>query len=109
MPEELMFRNRSRLVRQLVGLAAATAVLVAAEVTEPLPVAANPPHKPAPVTPKPPVNWFKVNWSRFIPKTIPIPKQHIPKLKLPPNIKPPKQVGMHPPRIPKQPIPVAQT
>jgi hypothetical protein len=101
-----MFSNRSRLLRQLAGLAATTAVLIAAEVTEPLPVAAKPPHTPAPVTPKPPVNWFKINWSRLIPKTIP--KIHIPKPQLPANMKPPKQAGMHPPRMPKQPVHAAQ-
>lgn len=101
-----MFSDRSRLVRQLAGLAAATAALVAAEVMEPLPVAAKPPHTPAPTSPKPPANWFKINWSQFIPKTIP--KIHIPKLKLPSYMKPPKQGGMHPPRIPKQPVPVAR-
>jgi hypothetical protein len=56
--------------------------------------------------PKLPKNWFNINWSRFVPKTIP--KMNIPRLKLPSYMKPPKQAGIHPPRIPKQPIHAAQ-
>lgn len=98
MLEEVMFRTRSRLLRQLAGLAAATIVLFAVEVLTPLPAAASPPHKPAPVATKPPSNWMQI-WKSLLPKPLPIPKQTKPKL---PHVKTPRIAVPKPKHIPKQ-------
>jgi hypothetical protein len=74
---DLMFSNRSRLIRQLAGLAAASAVLIMTEISQPLSAAANPPPKSAPTYSKSFFNWFKNYWKTFVPK---FPKQSMPKL-----------------------------
>jgi len=101
-----MFRTRSRLVRQLAGLAAASVVLIAAEAAEPLSAAAHPPPKPAPTYSKSFVNWFKNYWKMLVPKFPKFPKQSMPKL--PANAKPPKQAAMKARPLPMKAAPVPQ-
>ncbi len=107
MLEELMFSNRSRLIRQLAVLAAASTVLITAEVSKPLSAAANPPPKPPPPYSKSFINWFKNYWKMLVPKYPKFPKQSIPKL--PANAKPPKQAAMKAKPLPMKAAQAPQT
>lgn len=91
--------KRSHHSRQLAALAVVIAVILAAEVSEP-PLTANSTYKP-PVPTAPTTNWFGINWSKLIPKSIP--KVKIPAMKAPPKMKQPKAAP-----IPKQTGPAAQ-
>ncbi len=101
-----MFSNRSRLIRQLAGLAAASAVLLAAEVSEPLSAAANPPPKPPPTYSKSFINWCKNYWKMLVPKFPKFPKTPMPKL--PANAKLPKQAAMKAKPLPMKAAPAPQ-
>jgi hypothetical protein len=100
MPEGFMPSKRSPHLRRLLVLAMATCFIVAVEVSEP-PLLANPPRKPpVPTIPKAPkTNWFGINWSKLIPKSIP--KIHIPAMKKP-------KAAHIPKLVPKQPGPARQ-
>jgi hypothetical protein len=104
MPEGFMPSKRSPHLHRLVVLAMATCFILAAAASE-SPLLANPPHKPPiPTIPKTPTkNWFGINWSRLIPKSIP--KIHIPAMKRPkaahiPKVVP-KQAGAAPQAQPR--------
>ncbi len=98
-----MISNRSRLIRQLAGLAAASAFLLAAEVSEPQSAAANPPPKPPPTYSKSFINWCMNYWKMLVPK---FPKMPMPKV--PANAKPPKQAAMKAKPLPMKAAPAPQ-
>jgi hypothetical protein len=96
-----MLRNRSCSLPQLAGLPAVFAVILAAEVSKPA-LTANAPPRSIPTITKQnttKANWFGINWSKLVPKSMP--KIHIPTLKLPAHMKAPKAAHI-PKQVPKQ-------